>query len=230
MNATSVANTIGDVGSALIWILVVAIGVGIFVTIVWILSYRKKKVVLYEKMANGFRIREYRAKEYTNKDTIVKWRLWGSWQVTSKPPSKSTFQNEKGKMVAVGFLIDNHIVWSDEIKIDVSDGKLKSINFDPLVSEDRAVLVQELKSAEDYKKKKMGDLIAAAVPYIALIIILVSFMIFFGEVVQPSVTISNQNVVIMDKFDNLIERLDVMINNRPLLQGDSLTGNVTIPN
>lgn len=226
-----------DLGGAIYWFLLLAFAVLIIVGIVWYFSYGSKKFRAWEELNSGKVWREFKAKEYKDRDGVTKWSLWEGFAKTlfannkrfPKPPKNALYPDNKGKVVGIGYIKNDMVIFPDEIETEFSEDKLKSLKIEAFSSEDKSVLVNELRTAEEYKKKKLGDLVLAAAPYMAMVIIVVCFMLFFNKTVQPSIEMGNQNLQIMEKYDAMISKLDVLINNRQYFPA-TLNETVGVPN
>lgn len=64
--------------------------------------------------------------------------------------------------------------------------------FAQLNSEDATMLAHEIREAIAYKPKKLNEIVLQLAPYLVILMILVIFMIFFGEVVAPTVGLADQ--------------------------------------
>lgn len=76
----------------------------------------------------------------------------------------------------------------------------------PLTSEERVVFISELEASDSYKKKNVMDYLVQFAPYLAIVIILVIFVAFFGDVVKPIQEQGKLNEKILDKADQILER------------------------
>jgi hypothetical protein len=68
-------------------------------------------------------------------------------------------------------------------------------------------------------KKSITELVSQAMPYIAIIMILTIFMIFFGEVISPIQDLSASTTASMDKMSTLVTKLDGVINDKQIVSG-----------
>lgn len=84
-------------------------------------------------------------------------------------------------------------------------------SLQPLTTNDRQFYVNELAEAHRNKKKKMSEMILAATPIIAVVIILVSMIAFWGDITKPSIDMASktnaaieQLAIITEKQNNII--------------------------
>lgn len=216
--ASNAASGVADA----ITLIVIMLAIGAFIFgVMWMLSYNKKKVILFKKTSNGMMMKTYKAKQITAKGSIKKWKLFGDWRTTELPPDECVFPDEKGRLTAVGVLLEDNIVWLQDFKIDLNSKKLTSINFEPFTAADRATLVHEYRESDNYRKKKIGEMLLAAAPIIAVVIILSVFMIFFNDTVRPSMELGDKLIAVADKMDASLSRIDQVINNRIVITDNS---------
>jgi len=135
----------------------------------------------------------------------TKGRLWKdpfgvSWLKIMKPkikipipPPQSIEITNKGKMLVEFWKVeaDQLIPITDNFDYENYKDDL-SIGFEPLTTEDRALLVNEYIKSESYKKKRLSDLLMQAFPYIAVVMIITVFLLFFGEAVAPMERVGSQ--------------------------------------
>jgi hypothetical protein len=137
-------------------------------------------------------IKKDKAKLVKTKGGVLFWKLRGYNVRIPEPPSQAIDVDHKGRK------------WVEFYK--KSDGSFVPIcdeyteekfmkdfpQFKPFTTEQRALLVHEAEEAEKYKKKGIGEILMALAPYIAIVLILLVFMIFFNDVVAPTVAFGNQ--------------------------------------
>ena len=94
-------------------------------------------------------------------------------------------------------------------------------------------MVNQHKKSLQNKKVSMKEWLMGAAPTLAIVMILVIFMIFFGDVVEPMKGLSEANVQASERLAVSMDRIDGIIHDRvritdfeEISQGD----NVTIPN
>jgi len=64
--------------------------------------------------------------------------------------------------------------------------------FAQLNSEDATMLAHEIRESIAYKPKKLNEIVLQLAPYLVILMILVIFMIFFGEVVAPTAGLADK--------------------------------------
>ena len=194
------------------WIIIcIAIG-GIVFFIWWYLSF-KYNVVVRDVINEKTIIKTDKAKIVKTKAGVQFWKLRGYGVRVPEPPSKSIDVDFKGKKwVEFYKLPDGSFV---PITDDFNHEKFlkEHPSFKPFTTEQRALLVHELEEAEKYKKKRLSEILMALAPYIAILLILTIFMIFFNDVVAPTVALGTQLTAATEKLSNSLDTLNGMIGN-----------------
>lgn len=203
----------------IIYLLTLAIVIGLVWLIFYYLSFNKRVIV--RRVINGRTVIIYdKARQFKTKEGVVKWRLWKSKFVVGLPPDDCIDISTKGAYVAECFLSpDGNLKW---LAFDNN-----SQNVSPFTSEERTLLVHEYRESENYKKKKLGEMIMTLAPFLAIVIILVVFMIFFSEVVAPTVGLANSLTSATIDMKESMLRMEAVCLNRPQLLSNNLTGNFT---
>lgn len=223
------STAMGGLATVLLWLLVV-IGVGVIIfLIVFLLAYKHK--VRIRKIVKGRTIIiDDKAKEVKGKDGDIWWKFLKTKIKTLSPPDEAVDIGKKGKLVTEGYLIkDGRFVWrTDSLKEEDILDDVEHVKGDHklFTSEERALYAKELKDSEAYKKKKISDLLAAAAPYIAIIMIFALFLLFFGEVVQPMQELGNQVQASLQTQQETMNIVRDIIQNRQTM----LLNETTIPN
>lgn len=200
----------------IVYILILSIVIGLVWLIIYYLSFNKRVIV--RRVINGRTVIIYdKARQFKTKEGVVKWRLWKSKFVVGLPPDDCIDISTKGAYVAECFLSP--------------DGNLKwlafnndSQNVSPFTSEERTLLVHEYRESENYKKKKLGEMLMTLAPFMAIVIILVVFMIFFSEVVAPTVGLANTLTSATSDMKESMVRMEAVCLNRPQLLSNSVNG------
>lgn len=219
IDTSQVASTVGDISVIMMWVIVLAL-VGVAVWFIWYLLSFKKRVLILERRKNGIIFNGFdKAKEIKTKEGIRKWKLLRNRITMTRPPGNSLYHDFKGREVGVAFLDNETIAWP-EIEVDFNDESLARIKFVPFTSEDRTALAHEFRQSDEYKKKRIIDMVAQLAPLGALVIIVALLLLFGGDfyksVAEPSTALANKVGESLDKMDGIVNRLDTLINNRQL--------------
>jgi hypothetical protein len=143
-----------------------------------------------------------KAREFKTKDGIVKWRLL-KWIKNSHPAPPDGFleTNSKGKLMAEAIRSnDGMITWvrRDYDEVD---------NNNTLSGEERTVTLQQLRRAEMYKKRKISDVLWQVAPLIAILIIFTLLLVFWGDIVKPSVELAQSNAAASQQLATALDSM-----------------------
>jgi len=203
--------------TAVFWIVIILAILAVVFAIWWYLSF-KFNVVVREVINNKTIIKRDKAKVTKTRQGIIFWKLRGFNVRVPEPPSQAIDVDYKGKK------------WVEFYK--KSDGSFVPISdqfteekfikefpdFKPFTTEQRALLVHELEEAEKYKKKSISEILIALAPYIAIVLVLVVFMIFFNDVVTPTVQLGDKLVKATEKIDSSLMTINNLIGNSTTLK------------
>lgn len=176
------------VASVVLWGLLI-LGIAVILVFVWyILSFKHK--VRVKKIVKGRVLIIDDKARVVKKDGVTWWKLAKLKQKVSPPPDEAIDITRKGKLVTEAYMTkDNRLVWINNVmdvegfkeELDAMDG-----DYRMFTGEERALYAQELREAEAYKKNSIAQMLTAAAPYIAIIMIFVLFLLFFGRVMEPA--------------------------------------------
>jgi len=228
----NVTSGVADFITALLFGLVVAAVILFF----WFIIIHKKRILLFKRYEDKGRLilaGILKVREVRDKNKAIKWKtLFFNGLKMSQPPNKSILPDIKGREVAMALLEQDNIVWL-HAKTYLEDGELEKIRFDPLTSENKTALAHEFRESETYKKKRGLDLLLQLAPTIGIIILVVIFLLFSGDFIksvnEQNVVTQQQTILVMDKQLEVIGKLDVLINNRPLSVPESSSSNEIRP-
>jgi len=134
-----------------------------------------------------------KARQFTDRKGIPKWRLWKMRKVMGLPPDECLDVTSKGKLIAECYWTgDGTPIWINT-SFDFDKDKKIVDTFEPFSSEERTMVAHEYREAESYKKRRVSELIVALAPMITIVLILTIFMLFFGEAVAPSISLASSN-------------------------------------
>jgi hypothetical protein len=138
----------------------------------------------------------------------VRWRFL-KWIKNSylAPPDGYLEITSKGKYSGECIRsIDGVVTW-------IKRGDL-SISGDVFSSEERTVVIEEFRRAEEYKKSKLSDKLWQAAPLIAILIIFTLLLVFWGDLVEPSAQLANQNAIASERLADALSAMSaVCLNN-----------------
>jgi hypothetical protein len=166
----------------------------------YLLSF-KHRVIVRQKTASGTVVIQTKARQFTTKDGITKWRLLKYIkESTMAPPMEFLQLTVKGKFWAeADRSMSGDMLWR---KRSESDGI-----GDQVTSQERALLISQMRRADEYLKKGWGDKILALAPAIIIVMILVIFMMFFSNTVKPTIDLASTLTVASEKLTEATNNL-----------------------
>jgi len=219
------------IGQILIIILVIFgatfVGLGMFV---WKLKKDYRHTIIIKNNINGSKLVQMdKFKIIKKSDDSVWWKLQKLKKEIIPAPQPCIEVDDKGSMFVSYYRLDGDTFIPSRDGFDYSnkDTRKKIIDeVQPYTTEQRAISVsQHLKSLRD-KTSTLGEKILAAVPVLAVIMILIIFMLFFNDAVKPIkevgdqfVAVSNNLVKASDKFDNILHDKVHIYDEEELLDG-----------
>lgn len=200
------------------------------------MSYKHTAIIKENNKGTELR-RILKAKEYIDKDGNVKWKVKKIKESIPRPPNQAITLNDKGRFTVEFYQLDG-----GEIKPVIDNGYFKENQDEfirmskPVTPSQRHIIISEIQKANRDKKKTIAELIAYAVPFMALVMIITMFMIFFGEAVQPMINLGDKNEVLLEQTNQMLittnqilDRADSIINDREYINNIERTGGNATP-
>jgi hypothetical protein len=226
VNTQALASGVSSFTDGIIWIFAgLAIAAAIW-SVWWFLSF-KHKVRIRQQTNSGYVIIDTKARQFKNKDGVLKWRFLKYGQVVGEPPEGFVELTAKGKFSAeCDRSLDGTVVWRKINKPGV---------MDVFTAEERTMVIHEMREAESYKKRNLTDIVLALAPILAILMIITVFLLFAGEVFAPIMeegqAIRSERRVMHEEYKEITNIVSEICLNRPLLSAQIPgKGNVTIPN
>jgi hypothetical protein len=212
-----------------------------FVGIVTYVIYdetKYKHTAIIKENNKGTELRKIlKAKEYIDADGNIKWKIRKIKDSIPRPPNQAITLNEKGRFTVEFYALDG-----GEIKPVIDNGYFKENQDEfirmskPVTPSQRHIIISEIQKANRDKKKTIAEVITYAIPFIALVMIITMFMIFFGEAVQPMIDLGDKNEVMLDQMNEMLintnqilDRADSIINDRQYINNIEQTGGSATP-
>lgn len=193
----------GAASSFVTWLEYILIAVGVLL-IVWgifyILSF-KNLVRVRQQTASGYVIIDTKAREFTTKQGIKKWRFLKWIKTSYLAPSREFLEfTRKGKFSAeCDRDTDGSVFWRQRGK--------KPDDLDNFTSEERLVTIDDIKRAHEYNKQSGWDKLWQMAPVIACIIIVVLIFAFWGDFVKGTTGAADKVAYSADKLAIASDRL-----------------------
>lgn len=208
--------------NAMYWGLIILIILIILGGIIWFVWWNKKykhRVLIKEVAKGRTLITGDRARSLKQKDGNIWWKLWRYKDKIPEPPSECVEITTKGKKWCAFYHSEEagYIPIIDNNRYEDWKEKLKAEGFEPFTPQHRAILINEMVAANDYKKKGWGDILTTAIPIGSVVIILALLLIFWGDVVEPFTimgdklaNVADRMIELLDKLSSLESRVDVL--------------------
>ena len=222
---STVFGVTGAMKSILLWlVLLVTIGAVIGV-IIFILRYNIKFRVR-EVIGGRTRIIDDRARQVTDNEGVLKWKLLKGKTCVPIPPAEAIHLTNKGK-----YSVEAYKLPEGEYKYVMDNGcnKDKLTNFEPLDTADREFYASEMKEAEQYRKKDWKEYILPIAGIVTIFGVLVVMLVFWEDIAKPGITIVEKAASISQSQQETTKIIRDMVQNRqeieniefPILDDDS---------
>lgn len=214
-------NTIIDqVVTSLAWILgLAAIGIGVW--FVAMMSRYKHTVIVREVLNKRKIITVDKFMVWTDPKTGIEWyKLLKFKQQIPVAPQESLEMTRKGKMFCEVYRLPSgeFIFIKDETK-DI-DHISNDDNFKPITSSQRVIQYHLYESKMKFKRKNWKDLIIPIVGLVALTIIVVALMAFWGDLAKPVLEMGDKVAGMMNQQAEITESLKEIIQKEQVLDGE----------
>ena len=228
------ADVIGLILNITTWIFSLSI-IGLLIFI-FINKMKYKHQVIIKKVSNGMILTDFdKACEVVKEDGTIWWKIEKRKALIPPPPNECIEINKKGKFVAQFYQIDGgeYVPAKDGFDLKDVDETTKIIKkIQPYTASQRQMMVSQHIKSKRNEKVGIGQLIAQAMPFIAVIMIVVLFMIFFGDAVQPMIDVGDKFIAVADNLAEATDKLDGIINDRVYINGGEVAspisnGNIT---
>jgi len=239
--------------TTVLWILISGCGIAVIAMIWYVLSFKIKVTIREIVDENSNKVIMYdRAKVWVDKKGNKWYKFLKLKRKEPMPPSSAIKITHKGKKQVEYYLTEDGVLIPIVDSFDYEKYKeenqekiqeyIKSAKdaktkipfakdiFQPFTTNQRALMINELDASDEYKKKSLRDLIAQAIPYIALVMIITVFLIFFGEAVNPIMEVGDKVGHVVDNLGVAIERLDGMIGDGKVILQNETAAHVSSSN
>lgn len=161
---------------------------GLFAAWWWYTSFKHEAIIRLMTGQQEIVLKD-KFKEIKDKNGVRRFQFLRRRIKPVAPDREAIDITKKGKMfVEVRIYPDGNLKWlsSRGTSSPVQEG------FAQLNSEDATMMAHEIREAIAYKPKKLNEIVLQLAPYMVVLMILVIFMLFFGEVIAPLETLSVQ--------------------------------------
>ena len=200
--------------SALFWIFLIVVVVGGAMFAMWYSKFNIK-VRIRELTGNKTKIIvDDKARVTKDAEGTIWWNLFKSKVNIPPAPADSIDISSNGKKVVEFYKTeDGQFVPINDATMTV-DGFL----FEPLTTSQRSILVGQIRKAEARKKQGWKDVLVPIVALGALVLLVVSLMVFWGDLAKPVLEMGEQQASMVNSMTSLVNRIDTVINDKQILE------------
>ena len=173
-------------GGLMLTLLILGIIGALIAIVMMTMKYKHKFRV---RLLTGGRIVEVddKAKTVKTKEGIITWKLLKRKDRVPVPPSSAISVTNKGILSVTAYYTENgEYVYVDTTNKEGIGGE------DPLNTTDREFYLNEVKKAEAEKGKGIGEWLMQMAPMLAVLIIFVMALSFWGSINEPFTTATGQ--------------------------------------
>lgn len=220
-----VTSILDQVVTALAWILGLAaafLGVW-FMTII---AQYKHTIVIREVLNKRKIVTVDKFRVWTDPKTGIEWyKLQRFKQQIPVAPKEALELTRKGKMFCEAYRLPNgDIIFLRDETSDI-DNIDKNDNFQPITSSQRVIQYHLYENKMKFKRKTWKDLIIPIVGLLALTIIVVSLLAFWGDLAKPVLEMGDKLGAITQTQGDITESLKEIIQKEQVLDGTENTPN-----
>lgn len=206
------------------------------ITFAWILSFlalclviwfvfitmQYKHTIIIREVLNKRRIITLdKFRIYTDPNTGIEWyKLKKFRQQIPTAPKEALEMTNKGKLICEAYRLPS----GDVIYIQDETEDIKNIDtkdtFKPITTSQRVVQYHLYENKMKFKRKSWKDLIIPVVGLIALTVIIVSLMAFWGDLAKPVLEMGDKMATVTDKQGEITETLQEIIQERQVISGE----------
>lgn len=196
--------------------------VGLFGVALWFIMFKLqfKHTFIIRELANKRKILSVdKFRVFKDKRTGVEWfQLWGMKDRVPVAPNRCIEITKKGKMLVEAYRTPTgeYIYIKDETS-DV-DNLDENDNFKPITTSQRVIQFHLFEGKMKHKRKTWKDLIIPIVGIFALTIIVISLMVFWGDIAKPVLEMGDKMAAITEKQGEITDSLKELIQKEQVIK------------
>lgn len=189
-------------GDTIMWIILIAL-LGLLIWLVWWIMSYKIKVIVRQKISDGRTLIKIDKGKIQKDRNGVYWLKLFKHRIKLPEPDNENFDiTTKGKKI-----IEFIKIGTDFVPILIKSRTVDSTNsFSPA---QRQMMIHECRESEQYKKRTAMDLLRDAIPYMALVLIILGLLIFMPDIIESKTQVVNAYNGVADKLDTVADKLVV---------------------
>jgi len=174
----------------------------------------KHKFRIREVINGRVIVRDTRAREYKDKDGVSYWQLIKGKKLIPLPPSEAIEIDWRGKKC-----VDAKITETGEV-IYLTDKGAKISALEPLTTNQRIILIEQIKKAHEKKSKSWKDMLGQIVYVSALLILVVSLLIFYEDMGKPLLAAQDKQIALQTIYTEQLQILKEIKTDTQLIRGE----------
>jgi hypothetical protein len=172
----------------------------------WYLRQFKIKFRLRELTRDRKLITDDKARIY-KMDGVTYWQLLKTKLVVPVPPSSAIEIDKRGIKTVEAYLIDDEIQY-------IVDKNTQLNAFEPYTTKQRHIFSHQLKKAFERRTKSWKDLIVPITAIVGFVVIVVSLMVFYGDMAKPLLEMGQKQAAIAEAQADATRMLKEIIQNK----------------
>ena len=187
VNITKYLISAGNITLLIVVVLLILVLFAILGWWIYKLIKYNKRTIIRTVTGNNVIIQTDWSKEYKDKkDGVYYWKLKKRKHKIPRPPSKALDVTNTGKeWVELYYIGQGQYVPCKADKPDFSQNPEFVNTFQPITESQRQTYADQMEKSLGFKTKNLWDFMPLIAPGVVLILMLVVFMLFFGDVTQP---------------------------------------------
>lgn len=162
--------------------IILAISAAIWL-VYWILQYKHTAIIRKLTSSNRVLIHRDKIRIIKKKGEAQTWKLLKLRKTMPTPPDKALDIDTKGKYHVEAYYTENE---EFQYLQDNPTDKERIGSLHPLKASDKQFYLQELEDSKKWDKKKLADILMAALPGMMIVIIFVLIIVFWDKLLAPA--------------------------------------------
>ena len=205
------------------------LGLVVIVTMIIVMTMMKYKhrITIKDPVNGGKKVEFDKFKVVKKKNGAIWWKLLKNKSMIPPAPNEVIEITKKGRYAVTYYRLngDCFIPVKDSFDINDYDKTSKLIQeMQPYTTKEREIMVNQHNKALRDRKLKTSELIAQAIPYAAMILLVVCVMLFWGEFMKPMqetlASTQDSYLRVAEKLESVAEKLDDTVNDQQTLRDE----------
>lgn len=203
------------------------VAIGVLVSIIIYLSMKTKWIVEIRHVCGNRRIVEIHKGMEVTKDGVTFIKIIKTKTELPYPPEDAIDITPKGKKFVVAYNLggDNYQFCKDTFKrgehkdkvIYAKDTATVDKSFQPITTNQRLVLIEQIKKAHARRKNSLWDVALPIAGLGSCVMVLVALFVFWGDLAKPVLEAGEQNAAIAEKHVEITHLLQEIIQKKQVI-------------